>query len=174
MLVEHGNPRKSRIVDVKGEVQLRGAVTEQVRGNGPALHHRLNLFRADATRRLTTDFKPDGMKHRGRNATRPGQRKAGIGSVKGIIQKAGCLAVALFNEADRQEFCVLFNADRVTVHLKPQEFRSFGDRLLGIGDQEFIDIGNNICGAAIGHEHKADEPPCTIEIMEGAGVKLVR
>ena len=127
MLVEHGDPRKTGIIDIEGEMQLRRAVAEQVRGDGPALHRRLHLFGRDAAWRLAADFQPDGMKHRGRDAPRPGKRKRGIGGIKGVIQKSGRLAVALFDEADRQEFGVLLDPDGIAAHFKTQEFRPLRD-----------------------------------------------
>ena len=68
---------------------------------------------------------------------------------------------------------MLLDAKGIAVHLEPQEFRSVRDRLPAAGDQEFIDIGEDVRRAAICQEDVADKAAGTVEIMEGAGVELV-
>ena len=173
-LVEQRNPRESGRINVKGEMQLRIAIAEVIRGNGTAVHRRHHLFRGQAAWRFAADFQPDSVEDRRRNAARPGQRKMRYGGIKRIGQQAGGLSMTFLNKADRHEFGMLLDAQRIAIHLDPQELGPGGDRFAPGSIQKGIDIVKDGTGITIGQEDIADEPPGPLKIMKGAGMQLIR
>ena len=173
MLVEYRDPRETGIIDIECKMKLCRPVAEQVGSDGAALHHLANLLGIDPTRWLAADFQPDSVKDRRRDAACPGQRKNTVRGIECVTQQTSCLFAPLLDEADRQELGMLLHPDGEPVHVQPQEFRPFGDGLLAVCDQEFIDIGEDVASAAFGQEDIANETAGTFKFVKGAGVKLV-